>query len=185
MINEKKQTELSKFLSLVLRHKPETIGLELDPEGWADVKELFEKMNAHRKPIDMEVLEVIVENNNKKRFRFNEDKTRIRASQGHSISIDLGYEKIEPPEVLYHGTASKNIDNILKTGLTKGSRHHVHLSLDIETAINVGQRHGKPVVLNIRARAMHNDGLHFYRSDNGVWLTESVPVQYILMENNE
>lgn len=183
MIDEKQHTRLSKFISLVLRHKPGTIGLELDQEGWADVNELLEKMNAHQKHIDMETLNLIVENNNKKRFSFNEDRTRIRASQGHSIKVDLGYCAVEPPEVLYHGTARQNTGNIFKTGISKGSRHHVHLSLDVETAINVGQRHGKPVVLTIKAKAMHNDGYEFYRSDNGVWLTENVPVQYILMEN--
>ena len=183
MIDEKQHTKLSKFLSLVLRHKPDIIDLELSQHGWADVNELIEKMNACEKRIDRETLNSIVENNNKKRFSFNEDRTKIRASQGHSIDVDLDYCPKMPPDVLYHGTATKYTNDIFSKGLEKGSRHHVHLSHDTETAVKVGQRHGKPVVLTIMAKDMHCDGYHFYQSDNGVWLTEKVPVQYILMEN--
>lgn len=178
-MNKVDHTRLSKFLSLVLRHKPEEIGLELDSQGWADVQDLLVKMNAKRKNINFETLEDIVATNNKKRFAFNDDKTLIRASQGHSVTIELGYEPKMPPEILYHGTASKNVDGIYELGIKKGSRHHVHLSKDIKTASAVGQRHGKPVIFEIAAQEMHKEGYLFYESENGVWLTEEVPVRFL------
>lgn len=164
----------SKFLSLILRHKPEEIGLSLDKNGWANVKLLLSKAK-----MSMTELEEIVETNNKKRFEFNENKTKIRARQGHSIKIDLGYEEKEPPEFLYHGTATRFIEPIYKDGLSKMNRHAVHLSKDFETAINVGQRHGKPIVLLIYAQKMHKDGHKFYLTGNDVWYTDHVPTKYL------
>lgn len=180
MIDKKQHTKLSKFLSLILRHKPETIGLQLSEEGWANVDILIEKMNAHGKQIDFETLNIVVDTNPKKRFAFNDDRSKIRANQGHSLDIDLGYTEKMPPEILFHGTAQKNINGIFKNGLEKRNRHHVHLSKDREIAIKVGQRHGKPMVLKIRSKEMEKDGFKFYESENKVWLTDHVPVQYII-----
>ena len=169
----------SKFLSLVLRHKPETIGLSLDANGWADTHELLEKLNGHGQPLTLDQLQHVVATNDKQRFAFSADLTKIRASQGHSLEVDLAYEEREPPDVLYHGTAEKNIAAIRKEGLKKGKRHHVHLSLDVTTAKAVGSRYGKPVVLTIHAKQMMVDCFPFYQATNGVWLTEWVPPQYI------
>lgn len=179
MLPEKETTHLSKFLSLVLRHKPEAIGISLDENGWTDTTLLLYGMNAAGKAIDLEILKFIVDTNAKKRFAFNDDFTLIRASQGHSVEIELGYEPKEPPQVLYHGTAEQNVKAILEEGLIKGKRHHVHLSTNIETARNVGSRYGKPVLLEVQALQMHNDGHQFFVSKNGVWLTEHVPPKYI------
>jgi len=179
MINEKEITRLSKFISLVLRHKPETIGLSLDKNGWAQTAVLIEKMNKKGLPITHELLDYLVATNPKKRFSFNEDKTRIRANQGHSIEIDLQLMPVHPPAVLYHGTDVHSIASILQSGLEKRQRQHVHLSPDIETAVTVGKRHGKPAVLIVEAASMFSDGFEFYLSDNGVWLTEHVPAKYL------
>lgn len=179
MIDKKHHTKLSKFLSLVLRHKPEEIGIELDLNGWTDVKTLIEKMNASGKHIDLETLKVIIETNTKKRFSFNKDKSLIRASQGHSIKIDLGYKTKTPPSRLFHGTGAKYVDSIFKTGIKKKNRHHVHLSKDVETALSVGQRHGKPVIFEILSDTMSTEGYEFYESENGVWLTDEIPVRFI------
>lgn len=170
---------LSKFMSLVLRHKPETIGLELDANGWVPVDALIAKMRAAGSSIDSNILSHIVATNEKKRFAFDATGTLIRASQGHSVTVDLGYTPQQPPEILFHGTAAHNRDIILAEGLKKGARHHVHLSNNIDTAIQVGGRHGRPVVFTVHAAAMHNDGFAFYQSENGVWLTGSVPPQYV------
>ena len=177
---EKQLKHISKFMSLVLRHRPEQIGLTLDEEGWADVQELISKLNAHGAGLTPELLDTVVENNDKKRFAFNEDKTRIRASQGHSVAIDLALEPVTPPALLYHGTAEKNRESILSKGILKGERQHVHLSHEKETAVKVGSRHGRPFVLHIDAATMHNDGQLFYLSANGVWLTEFVDPKYII-----
>ncbi|BDD07783.1 putative RNA 2'-phosphotransferase [Fulvitalea axinellae] len=182
MIDEKKLRKISKFLSLVLRHKPETIGIALDGKGWTEVAGLLEKMKMAGRPLDMEMLEAVVEANNKKRFAFNADKTMIRANQGHSVNVELGYTPVEPPEILFHGTARKNIGSIFQSGLEKRGRHHVHLSAETETAVAVGQRHGKPVVLEVRAKEMRRDGYAFFVSDNGVWLTEEVPTKYLVLK---
>lgn len=171
--------KLSKFLSLVLRHQPEKIGLKLDEQGWANTQELIEKINKSGTPFNLNILQQVVENNNKKRFAFNADGSQIRASQGHSIKIDLGYTPTQPPEFLYHGTATRFLESIHEQGINKGSRHHVHLSKDIPTAKSVGGRHGVPVILTIKAQAMFEDGYKFFVSVNNVWLTESIPVQYI------
>ncbi len=178
-MNEKKTKNISKFLSLLLRHKPETIGLTLDEQGWASVDELLSKLEQNRKGISFEELGYVVENNNKKRFTFNEDQSKIRASQGHSLKLDLGYTAIEPPEFLYHGTATRFIESIEKTGLEKRNRHHVHLSAELATAKDVGGRHGKPVILIVKSKDMHLSGHEFYQSKNGVWLTDHVPVNFI------
>jgi putative RNA 2'-phosphotransferase len=170
---------ISKLLSLVLRHKPETIGLQLDENGWADVKELIQKINESGTAVDAATINLVVETNDKKRFAFNEDKTCIRASQGHSIEVELNLKPMLPPDTLYHGTTERFLESILKTGLTKQQRQHVHLSELATTAKNVGSRHGKPVILNINAKAMALAGFSFYLSDNGVWLVDSVPVEYI------
>ncbi len=183
MKETKKVVKLSKFLSLVLRHKPETIGLQLDEAGWADIKTLIHKMKQNNRFIDFETLEEVVRTNNKKRFAFNEDKTRIRANQGHSIKIEHGFEAQTPPEILYHGTATKNIESIMSNGLDKRNRHHVHLSSDLNTAIAVGKRHGKPVVFLVDAKAMNSKGYEFFVSENGVWLTEGVPAQYLKIKD--
>ena len=164
----------SKFLSLVLRHRPEEIGLTLDPNGWADVNELLLKAK-----LDPLILEEIVATNEKKRFAFNEDRTKIRASQGHSIDVNLQYKPATPPSALYHGTALRFLDSIMKTGLEKRDRQHVHLSMDSETALNVGKRHGQPAVLLVNSGKMHEQGYKFYLSDNGVWLTDNIPVTFL------
>lgn len=180
-MNEKTAKSVSKFLSLVLRHSPETIGLKLDKNGWADVEELITKCNnrGSQNQMTAKLLDYVVENNNKKRFAFNNDKTKIRASQGHSISVELNLAETEPLEYLYHGTVENFLDNIKKEGLQKMSRQHVHLSKDKETAIKVGSRRGIPQILTIRSGAMYKDGYIFYLSENNVWLTDEVPTKYI------
>ncbi len=173
------QDDHSRFLSLVLRHQPETIGLQLDDQGWADIDELLARLAAKGRNLGRKQLEKIVLDNDKQRFAISEDGLRIRANQGHSIKIDLGLAACEPPDRLYHGTASRFLDAILAEGLRPGQRQHVHLSADWQTARKVGARHGKPVVLEIDARAMRQAGLAFYRSDNGVWLIDGVPPVFI------
>lgn len=170
----------SKFLSLILRHQPEKIGLHLDAQGWADVEELLTKAQAHGVVLTRPQLEQIVANNDKQRFAFSPDGQRIRANQGHSIRVDLGLEPQLPPSHLYHGTATRFLDSIRQQGLLARGRDHVHLSADLETAVRVGQRHGKPVVLRIQAEAMHEVGVLFYRSANGVWLVSHVPLNFIV-----
>ena len=170
---------VSRFLSLVLRHQPEVIGITLDAQGWVAVDTLLAALEKHGKGIDRPTLEQIVAENNKKRFTFDETGTKIRANQGHSIEIDLALPATEPPAVLYHGTAEKTVEAIRREGLTKQSRQHVHLSTNVETATQVGGRHGKPCLLKVQAGKMHADGYTFYISDNGVWLTDHVPVAYI------
>lgn len=168
----------SKKLSNILRHHPERIGVKLDKNGWADVTELIEKFGTP--PLSMETLEIVVEKNDKKRFAFKDDKTKIRANQGHSVKIDLGLEPTEPPAILFHGTAMKNLQSIESKGLEKGSRHHVHLSEDESTAKKVGKRYGVPVVLKVKAREMHEAGYTFFVSENGVWLSDHVPVNFLV-----
>jgi putative RNA 2'-phosphotransferase len=179
-MTEKEITRISKFLSLVLRHKPETIGIALDENGWTDVGILLDKARQAGVALTPGILRLVVDTNAKKRFAFDETGARIRASQGHSVEIDLGYKALTPPDILYHGTAEKWLHSILETGLDKRRRHHVHLSADVETALNVGQRHGKPIVLSVLAGNMHAEGFAFFRSENGVWLTDRVPPAFIL-----
>lgn len=179
MTNHDKLTSISKFISLVLRHQPEHIGLTLDSAGWADVSELLAKAAAAGRPIRPEVLREVVETNDKQRFAFSEDGRRIRANQGHSIDVELGLPPLEPPPQLYHGTATRFLDAILRDGLHKRARHHVHLSAELATATAVGQRHGRVVVLVVDAAGMRRQGHDFYRSANGVWLTDHVPPRYL------
>jgi len=175
---DKKLIKTSKRISKVLRHAPESIGVTLDKNGWLEVEKLLNGL----KSISMEDLEYIVANNNKKRFEFSQDKKKIRACQGHSIDVDLELEPTIPPDVLYHGTSVKTVPYIEEDGIQRMNRDHVHLSADVETAINVGQRHGKPTVLLIDAKKMHEEGADFYISANGVWLTQFVPKEYITFE---
>jgi putative RNA 2'-phosphotransferase len=172
-------TEKSKFLSYILRHAPESAGLALDAQGWVGVEELLAKCAGVGKPIDRDTLIEIVLTNSKRRFTLSEDGTRIRAAQGHSVDVELGLKPVQPPETLFHGTALRFVAAIRKDGLKPGRRRHVHLSGDEMTAISVGSRHGKPVVLRVAAGALHEAGHAFYRADNGVWLTDRVPPQYL------
>ena len=175
LFNPMNKTKLSKMLSYVLRHQPEAINLKLDSEGWAHVDELIQCLKQAGKETTLSQLEAVVAENNKQRFKFSEDGLRIRANQGHSVDIDLKLDPRDPPEELYHGTATRFLSKINEEGLKPGSRRHVHLSEDRSTAKAVGQRHGKPVILIVRSGEMHRSGHTFYQSDNGVWLTESVP----------
>lgn len=170
----------SKFLSYILRHKPDAIGLDLDPEGWANIEELIAKADI---PLDLDTLREVVATSDKKRFAISTDGLFIRANQGHSIAVNLGLEPVEPPEFLYHGTATRFLESIREQGLLPKNRQYVHLSADQETATKVGQRHGKPVVLTIPARAMHQKGHKFFQAKNSVWLTENVPPEAISDQN--
>lgn len=174
-----KLVPLSRFVSLVLRHDPGKIGLYLDANGWAVVTELLEKAAAHGQPIARALLDRIVAENDKSRFAFSADGKRIRANQGHSIDIDLALPPVVPPETLFHGTAFRNLASIRASGLHSGERQHVHLSADAGTATKVGARHGKPVVLAVRAWEMSAAGYIFHRADNGVWLTAAVPAMFL------
>jgi len=179
MIEKKRATSISKYLSLVLRHDPAAAGVTLDEEGWVDVDDLLAGAARHGFSFTRAELEEVVHTNEKQRFAFSVDSQRIRASQGHSISVDLGLTPETPPEVLYHGTVDRFLSAIMDHGLEKRSRQYVHLSPDVETATRVGSRRGQPVILRIAAASMHSDGFHFFCSANGVWLTERVPPQYI------
>ena len=174
--------ETSKFISLILRHKPEEIGITLDEHGWANVNELIAGI-AKTQPFDMSMLEEIVITDEKQRYSFNEDKTLIRANQGHSIPVDVELEQKTPPELLYHGTGEKYTASIEVQGLIPKSRLYVHLSPDYDTAVKVGSRHGKPVVYTVAAGEMQKNGYAFYQSVNGVWLTKSVPVEFLRKED--
>jgi putative RNA 2'-phosphotransferase len=171
--------KISKFLSLVLRHQPEKIGLILDQSGWASTPQLIEASRRSGFEFTLKELQNVVVGNDKKRFSLSEDGLRIRANQGHSIKVELGHAPTAPPEILYHGTAERFLASIKQQGLIKGKRQHVHLSADVDTATKVGRRHGKPVVLSVEAGRMRQDGFIFYLSTNGVWLTEGVPSQYL------
>lgn len=183
-MNNKNIIKHSKFLSLVLRHKPETIGIDLDENGWIDIDLLIQKVNEHGRKINRKELYFIVENNSKKRFALDETTNKIRANQGHSLNINLGFEAIQPPEILYHGTAQRFEDSIINSGIEKRNRHHVHLSAEKSTAKNVGQRHGKPIILEVRAVEMFAKGFQFFKSENGVWLTDKVPSLYLNKNKN-
>lgn len=170
---------VSKFLSYILRHNPQKYDLVIDKQGWVSVDDILTASKRDGHPLTRETIEEVVVTNNKKRFSFSEDGTKIRANQGHSIKVDLGLEPSTPPKELYHGTAIKNLESIKVSGLKKMNRHHVHLSPDKETAKTVGGRHGKPIILTIHTEAMLADNHQFFISHNGVWLTDSVPVAYI------
>lgn len=173
-------TKKSKFLSLVLRHKPEKIGITLDEHGWAKTEDILRGLQ-----IDMECLEEIVRTDNKQRYSFHENKTLIRANQGHSIPVDVELPLKEPPERLFHGTGQKSAPMIEKEGLLPMGRLYVHLSKDVDTARKVGKRHGKPMVYQVDTKQMHRDGYSFYQSVNGVWLTKKVPPVYLLAVERE
>ena len=175
MANDK----LSIFLSLILRHKPETIGITLDKHGWANVKDLIAGINRTGRTIDMKTLEEIVRTDSKGRYSFNDNKTFIRANQGHSIPVDVELKEECPPSMLYHGTATRFLDSIKKHGIKPMKRLYVHLSLDFETAIKVGSRHGSSAVLAIDTEQMYKDGAKFYLSENGVWLTKHIDWRYV------
>ena len=170
----------SKFLSLVLRHEPERAGVVLDAAGWVGVAELLEGCARAGHAISRDELEEVVRTSDKQRFALSGDGTRIRANQGHSVEVELGYEPAAPPEVLWHGTAEQFVASIRERGLVRGSRHHVHLSETEATAAAVGRRHGKLALLRVKAGEMHRAGAVFYRTPNGVWLTEGVGVEYLV-----
>ena len=170
-------TRISKYMCLILRHRPDTIGIALDEHGWANVDELLNGLE-----INISELEFIVKTDDKQRYSFNEDKTLIRANQGHSIPVDVELEEVEPPECLWHGTGEKYVANINKEGLISKSRLYVHLSSDLETATTVGKRHGLPIIYRVAAQDMFKDGFKFYLSKNGVWLTKNVPINYLKEE---
>ena len=172
-------TRTSRFLSLILRHKPEVVGVRLDAHGWADVDALLAGVNAAGLPLSRAVLEQIVAEDAKGRYAFSPDGNRIRAVQGHSVLVDLGLAPRPPPEVLFHGTSERNLPSIRADGLRPGTRQHVHLSPDEATALRVGRRHGRPVVLAVRAGELWRAGQAFYLAENGVWLTAGVPATYL------
>jgi putative RNA 2'-phosphotransferase len=182
-MNSQQTTKISRFLSLVLRHQPETIGITLSKDGWTDVDDLITAMNAHGQPLDFETLEHVVDTSDKKRFAFSDDGEMIRANQGHSVEVRLGYQPTLPPEVLHHGTVARFLQSIRENGILKGQRHHVHLSESQDTANAVGKRRGQPLILTVRAREMNAAGHDFYISANGVWLTDFVPPQFITFED--
>lgn len=178
-MNDSRLVKISKYLSYHLRHHPDKIGLELAEGGWVSVNELLAACKKDRFSISRDELNQVVESNDKKRFSFDSTGSLIRANQGHSVEIDLQLSPTLPPDVLYHGTGHRAVESILQNGLNKMSRHHVHLSTDIATAKAVGKRHGKPVVFAVDAQAMHRDGYEFYCSDNGVWLVDRIPPDYL------
>lgn len=176
----KQHTETSKFLSYVLRHAPQTIGLTLDREGWADIGMLIDGAQHSGRILDVDLIRAVVTSSDKKRFAISDDGLRIRAVQGHSTeSVAITYAEKVPPEFLYHGTATRFLESILKEGLKPGERQHVHLSEDVQTATAVGQRYGKPVVLKIEALRMHQQGFKFYQAENGVWLTTNISPAFL------
>lgn len=181
-MNNARLVKISKYLSKHLRHTPERLGLTLAPGGWVEVDNLLSACAAHQFSITCAELEEVVATSDKQRFSFDVTKTRIRANQGHSIEVELQLEPQTPPNVLYHGTGEKSVPAILQSGLLKMSRHHVHLSKDVETAYKVGMRHGRPVIFAVNAAAMQQAGFTFYCSDNGVWLVERVPPQYLTIK---
>ena len=176
--------QLSKFLSFVLRHKPDAIGLTLDAQGWASIDELIERSNAAGTQFDQGELRQVVETSDKKRFSISADGQRVRAAQGHSVAVELGLSPQEPPSVLYHGTATRFVDVILSEGLKPQARQQVHLSVDEATAYRVGQRHGKPAILKVEALRMHAQGFKFFLADNGVWLIDQVPPEFFVLSSS-
>jgi len=174
----------SKWLAKHLRHAPEQIGLTLEPGGWVAVADLLEAAHRAHFALSHEQLEIIVRDNDKQRFSFDETGQKIRANQGHSTQVDLQLTPQTPPDVLYHGTAAQNAENILRNGLQKMRHHRVHLSADTTTAHRVGSRHGKPIILEVDTAAMLADGIEFFRSDNGVWLVEAVAPQYLKLQTS-
>lgn len=177
-MDKNRHIKISKSLSYWLRHRPESIGITLDKEGWASVNELIEKSQKEL-AFDLSELKEVVKNCDKQRFTLSEDESKIRASQGHSVEVKIKFQEIAAPPILYHGTVDKFIESIKKSGLIPGNRHHVHLSKDYETATKVGARRGKPIILKINAQRMQDEGFKFYISENGVYLADSIPARYI------
>jgi putative RNA 2'-phosphotransferase len=175
-MDTKRHTKISKSLSYFLRHKPQEIGLVLEKDGWVRITSLLQALKIKNLVITREELDEVVANCPKKRFTILDGK--IRANQGHSTEVQMDFKEVPPRDLLYHGTGEKNVENIFKDGIKKMGRHHVHLSDSIKTATDVGARHGKPVVLAINSKKMGEDGFKFYLSENGVWLTDHVPVEY-------
>ncbi len=173
--------KISKRLSYVLRHAPQTIDLELEENGWVQVDLLLRQFAKNGVKVDREKLNEVVGTNDKQRFEFSEDGSRIRARQGHSVEVDLGYEAKEPPEFLWHGTAERNLKSISVNGLHKASRHHIHMSENRELMLEVGRRHGKATLVKIDALNMHKAGHEFFLTDNAVWLTDVVPVEFLTL----
>jgi putative RNA 2'-phosphotransferase len=173
---------LSKFLSLILRHQPDAIGITLDAQGWADIGELRAKATTRGNHFSHDELLHVVNTSDKKRFSISEDGKRIRAAQGHSVGVELGLAPKQPPPFLYHGTATRFVEAILAQGLKPQSRQHVHLSADRATAVKVGQRHGKPFVFIVDAQRMSASGAKFFQADNGVWLTDAVLPEFLKAE---
>ncbi len=178
-MDERVMVKTSKFLALVLRHDPDRVGIALDEAGWVDVSTLLQALAARGRSLTRAELEQVVAENDKKRFEIDGSGTRIRASQGHSVPVELGYPTATPPDVLYHGTVAGSLDSIFRSGLVPGARHHVHLSADQATATRVGARRGRAIVLEVAARRMTADGHRFHVSTNGVWLTATVPPAYL------
>jgi putative RNA 2'-phosphotransferase len=178
-MNNSRLVKISKYLSKHLRHRPDRIGIQLAPGGWVPVSELLDACQKYNFPVQLAELEKVVAENDKQRFSFDSTGTLIRANQGHSIEIDLQLEAVIPPDILYHGTSIGAVDSILKEGISKMSRNHVHLSIDIQTARKVGSRHGIPAICTVDTAAMYSDSYTFYCSDNGVWLVDSVPQKYL------
>ncbi|CAH1657689.1 RNA 2'-phosphotransferase [Hyphomicrobiales bacterium] len=176
---------ISQFLSYVLRHAPDSIGFQLDPQGWADVDTLITKARAAGQDLDRETLLAVVTASDKQRFTLSPDGKRIRAAQGHSVKVDLGIAPSEPPAALYHGTARRNLEAIFAEGLKPGQRQHVHLSLTATTARAVGSRHGTPAILTVDTGAMRRAGFTFLEAENGVWLTNHVPPEFLAPISDE
>ncbi len=177
--------DFSKFLSFILRHQPETIDIQLDEQGWTDIQILIRNARARGKDMTLEAIQETVRTSDKQRSAISEDGLRIRANQGHSVKVDLALPLTTPPDILFHGTASRFMHSIMKEGLRPGSRHHVHLSATIQTATTVGARHGMPVVLRVLAREMHEAGHQFFLSANGVWLCDKVPPRYLIRNDDD
>jgi putative RNA 2'-phosphotransferase len=178
-MDKSRTMRVSKYLSLVLRHEPAAAGVTLDAEGWVAVSDLLAGAAAHGMTVTRDELEEVVRTSDKQRFALSDDGLRIRANQGHSLTVDLGLQPLTPPEILFHGTVERFWPSIRETGLVRRARQHVHLSSDVETAARVGERRGTPVILTVAAGAMQAAGFSFFRSENGVWLTESVPPRFI------
>jgi putative RNA 2'-phosphotransferase len=180
-MNKQRHQRISKSLSYVLRHRPDSVGLQLGDGGWVPVVDLLDAFQRSGKSLTLGLLEVVVAENDKRRFEFSADRSLIRARQGHSAEVELGYEPTRPPDVLYHGTATTNLPSIFRHGLVKGRRHHVHMSTNKQTMIAVAKRHGRPALLAIDAKQMHADGHVFFVTGNDVWLTDHVPPAYLRM----
>lgn len=183
-MNNNERTTISKRLSYVLRHRPDTIGLRLADAGWADVEDLVDGLALHGMPITLDLLREVVDLNPKQRFEFSPDFTQIRARQGHSVDVDLGYTPVTPPRVLYHGTPEASIEAIMTSGLQKRQRHHVHMSTDRDLMLEVARRRGRPVLLRIDAAEMHRTGYEFFVTGNDVWLTEFVPPDFLCVDTD-